>query len=69
MGCIVDSVKPDVLIATETWLSTSISSSEFFPPGYNVYRKDRQDGYGVSFCLIKVFILPINWLLTPTVKS
>ena len=37
VGCIVDSVKPDVLIATETWLSTSISSSEFFPPGYNVY--------------------------------
>ena len=46
VGCIVDSVKPDVLIATETWLSTSISSSEFFPLGYNVYQKDRQDGYG-----------------------
>ena len=25
VGYIVDSVKPDVLIATETWLSTSIS--------------------------------------------
>ena len=46
VGCIVDSVKPDLLIATETWLSASISSSEFFLPGYNVYRKDRQDGYG-----------------------
>ena len=37
VGCIVDSIKPDVLIATETWLSTSISLSEFFTPGYNVY--------------------------------
>ena len=69
VACIVDSIKPDILIESETWLSTSIFSSEFFPRGYSVYQKDRQDGYGVSLWLIKVFILPTNWLLIPTVKS
>ena len=46
MHCLIDSTNPDILIGTETWLSSSISSSEFFPSGYTVYRKDREDGYG-----------------------
>ena len=32
---------PDVLIGTETWLKSSINSSELFPSSYNVFRKDR----------------------------
>ena len=45
LSCIIDSINPDILIGTETWLSPSISSSEFFPSGYIVYCKDREDGY------------------------
>ena len=44
--CLIDAVKPDVIMGCETWLKPSISVGEAFPPGYNVYRKDRIDGYG-----------------------
>ena len=39
---LVDSTKPDVIIATETWLDPTISNSQIFPPNYNIYRKDRK---------------------------
>ena len=35
---------PDVVVVSETWLSPA--TSEFFPSGYQVFRKDRSDGYG-----------------------
>jgi hypothetical protein len=35
------STKPDVIIATETWLDPTITNSQIFPPNYNIYRKDR----------------------------
>ena len=40
---IAHSVKPDVIIGTETWLQPSITSNEIFKPemGYTLYRKDR----------------------------
>ena len=41
LSCVIDSVNPDILIGTQTWLSPSISSSEFFLSGYTVYRNDR----------------------------
>ena len=37
----LDTQKPDVLIGTESWLSSGISNSEIFPPDYSVIRKDR----------------------------
>ena len=46
---LASSVKPDVIIGTETWLNSSIHTSEIFKPelGYNVYRKDRRhQSYG-----------------------
>ena len=30
LGCVINSTNTDIIIGTETWLSTSISSSEFF---------------------------------------
>ena len=56
--------QPDVIIGSESWLSPAIFSSELFPPNYNVYRKDREDGYGGVFiaCGRNIFSenLPIN---------
>jgi len=37
---------PDFIAATETWLAPSILNSEIFPTGYDIFRKDRSDGYG-----------------------
>ena len=42
----MDTAEPDIIIGTETWLKPEIHSSELFPPTYNVFRKDRKDGYG-----------------------
>ena len=45
---IINTAKPDILIFTETWLNSNISSSEILPPGlqYELFRRDRSDGYG-----------------------
>jgi len=50
---LLDSANPNILIGTETWLRNDISSSEIFPEGYNVYRKDRWDGYGGVLVAVK----------------
>ena len=40
---LINSVKPDVIIGTETWLNSTINSNEIIKSalGFNVYRKDR----------------------------
>ena len=39
---LLDSVNPDIIIGTETWLDPSVSSSEYFDLNtYSVFRKDR----------------------------
>ncbi|KAK3104461.1 hypothetical protein FSP39_002497 [Pinctada imbricata] len=39
---LIQSVKPDIILGTETWLSNETSSYEYFPSTeYTVYRKDR----------------------------
>lgn len=39
---IIDSVKPDIIMGTETWHESNTSSSDYFPSNsYNVYRHDR----------------------------
>ena len=44
---LIDSTQPDIIIGNETWLDSSKHSSEFFPPDYVVYRKDRvTDNHG-----------------------
>ena len=37
------------MIGNKSWLNSNIYSSEVFPSEYNVYRKDRFDGYGGVF--------------------
>ena len=49
---LIDSVKPDVIIGTETWLDSSIGDREFMPDYYRVMRKDRnRDGGGVLIAI------------------
>ena len=44
---LIHSIQADVLVGTETWLTTDHLSSEYFPTDqYGVFRKDRPDGYG-----------------------
>ena len=39
---IINSVKPDIIIGTETWLDKSIPSTDYSPNNmYNIYRNDR----------------------------
>ena len=46
---LLDIHRPDIAFGSESWLKPSIISSEVFPSGYIVYRKDRSDGYGGVF--------------------
>ena len=46
LNTLIETAKPDVIIGTETWLNSTIYSSEFFPSYFDVIRKDRLDGYG-----------------------
>ena len=40
----LDQHSPDIVIGTETHIDDSVNSSELFPPGYSVVRKDRDFG-------------------------
>ena len=40
---LLDEYDPDINAVSETWLSPDISTSEFFPDQYNVFRKGRVD--------------------------
>ena len=45
---LLESTKPDIVVATETWLDSTITDSEIFPSSYKVFRKDRhRHGGGV----------------------
>ena len=46
---LIDSHNPDIIFETESWLNPDILSSELFPDGYSIYRRDREDGYGGVF--------------------
>ena len=43
---LTDSTKPDVIIATETWIHSESLSAEFFSTHYEVHRRDRPDKKG-----------------------
>jgi hypothetical protein len=42
----LETTRADVIIGSESWLNPEIASSEVFPPGFNVYRRDRPRGTG-----------------------
>ena len=46
---VVDQYKPELITGTESWLSSSIPNYEIFPQDYNIFCKDRADGYGGVF--------------------
>jgi exonuclease III len=59
---IIESCKPSIIFGTETWLSNDISPYEYIPSSkYNIYTKNRKDGYGGV-------LLAIPNQLTSTVK-
>ena len=37
---------PHFISGTESWLNSTVLSSEIFPSEYQVFRSDRTDGYG-----------------------
>ena len=41
----IESTDPDIVLGNESWLKPDISNSEVFPPGYNIFRKDRGLGF------------------------
>ena len=44
----LDSIKPDIIFGTETWIDNNIKDSQIFTPEYNIYRNDRNlNGGGV----------------------
>ena len=51
----MDSVKPHIVLGTESWLKPKIKNSEVFPDGYNVFRNDRKrrTGGGVFVLISK----------------
>ena len=53
----VDSVKPDIIVGTESWLRPDIINSEIFPSNYKVYRRDRDTSGGGVFIAVTDEIL------------
>ena len=43
---LIQSVDVDIIIGTESWLNSSIKSSEIFPSNMNIFRKDREGSKG-----------------------
>ena len=41
---LIETETPDIIAGSETWLNSSVSSSEIFPANYNIYRSDRLKG-------------------------
>jgi hypothetical protein len=43
---LIESTKPDIIIATETWLDPSITDNQVFPDNFKLWRNDRKTGTG-----------------------
>lgn len=50
---LIDYTQPDALLMTETKVDDTVSSAEFMPLNYKVYRKDRKKGGGGVLLAIK----------------
>ena len=59
LHALLDAEKPDILIATETWLKEDVKTCELFPSNYTFYRKDRPDGYDGVLIAVRL-ILPAS---------
>ena len=54
----LESVKPDVVFGTESWLDGNILNSEVFPENFTAYRKDRVNNpHGGVFLLVDSSII------------
>ena len=55
----IENHHPNIVIGTESWLSPAVLNSEIFPPKYEVFRKERMDGYGGVFLALEccLFVL------------
>ena len=62
---LIESDKPDVIAGSETWLNSSVSSSEIFPQNYNVYRSDRTNGSHGGGALLAI----TNELVTERIET
>ena len=51
----LDSSNPDIICGNETWLKPSICNSEILPDesDYEIFRKDRKEGFGGVMLEIK----------------
>ena len=58
---LVDRTNPDIIVGTESWLTPDHFTAEFFPPSYNVHRRDRLDNRGGG-----VFLAVRNTLTSST---
>lgn len=50
---LIETVRPTIVLATESWLDDTIGSNEVFPDNYAVYRKDRNSHGGGVFVLVE----------------
>jgi hypothetical protein len=57
LGGLYSAPTPEIIIGTETWLNDSVHNSEIFPPNYNIYRRDRRDGFGGVLIAVKADIV------------
>jgi hypothetical protein len=61
MICLIFGVRcnGDILFGCETWLNPNITDNEILPEniGYNIFCKDRKDGYGGVMLAIKAEIV------------
>ncbi|CAC5403609.1 unnamed protein product [Mytilus coruscus] len=54
---LIESTNPDIIFGTETWVDNKITDSQIFPPGYNIFRKDRNcSGGGVLVAIKDTYI-------------
>ena len=56
---IIDNHRPDVILASETWLKNDIHDSEIIPAdfGFELFRKERRDGYGGVLIAVKCTLI------------
>ena len=48
----IDTMKPDIIVGTESWLHPYIKDNEIFPINFNVYRRDRDSSGGGVFTAV-----------------
>ena len=64
----IDEHQPNKIVGSESWISPAVHSSELFPANYNVYWKDREDGYGGVFILCSKRLFSENLSLVQHVQ-